>query len=178
MASTSSGAASEPSRRARVISLLAISLAFLLAGCSESASHLEERSVVWPDGKPSAKFSLKPAADHLAALLGKPVQFAPDCVGQAAADMAKALKPGGVLVYSTCSFAPEENECIVHAALHKLGDAVEVTPVDIPVLHQPGLTEWDGKTLNPQLAHSVRVLPDSLVDGFYLARLVKQRSTQ
>ncbi len=53
MASTSSGAASEPSRRARVISLLAISLAFLLAGCSESASHLEERSVVWPDGKPS-----------------------------------------------------------------------------------------------------------------------------
>lgn len=89
-----------------------------------------------------------------------------------------ALKPGGVLVYSTCSFAPEENECIVHAALHKLGDAVEVTPVEIPVLHQPGLTEWDGKTLNPQLAHSVRVLPDSLVDGFYLARLVKQRSTQ
>ena len=89
-----------------------------------------------------------------------------------------ALKPGGVLVYSTCSFAPEENECIVHAALHKLGDAVEVTPVEIPVLHQPGLTEWDGKMLNPQLAHSVRVLPDSLVDGFYLARLVKQRSTQ
>jgi len=89
-----------------------------------------------------------------------------------------ALKPGGVLVYSTCSFAPEENECILHATLRSLGDAVQLEAVRLPVAHQPGLTEWDGKALNPAVAHSVRVLPDALIDGFFLARLVKRQSTR
>jgi len=61
-----------------------------------------------PDGKPSAKFSLKPAADCLAELLGKPVQFAPDCVGPATIAMAKALKPGEVLLLENLRFYPEE----------------------------------------------------------------------
>jgi len=34
-----------------------------------------------PKGKPKPEFSLKPAADHLGNLLGKPVAFAADCVG-------------------------------------------------------------------------------------------------
>ena len=40
------------------------------------ASHLGR-----PKGKPKPEFSLKPVADHLATLLGRPVAFAPDCVG-------------------------------------------------------------------------------------------------
>jgi len=61
-----------------------------------------------PDGKANAKFSLKPAADQLAVLLGKPVQFAPDCIGPATIAMAKALKPGEVLLLENLRFYPEE----------------------------------------------------------------------
>src|SRR6185312_4077727 len=41
------------------------------------ASHLGR-----PKGKPKPEFSLKPVADHLGTLLGRPVAFASDCVGE------------------------------------------------------------------------------------------------
>lgn len=37
----------------------------------------------------------------------------------------KAARPGGIVVYSTCSFAPEENETVVDAVVEKLGVTVE-----------------------------------------------------
>ncbi len=61
-----------------------------------------------PEGKPNAKYSLKPAADRLAVLLGKPVGFAPDCVGAAAKQMAGALQPGQVLLLENLRFHLEE----------------------------------------------------------------------
>src|ERR1043165_58654 len=45
------------------------------------ASHLGP-----PKGKPKPEFSLKPVADHLSTLLGRPVAFASDCIGAPAAD--------------------------------------------------------------------------------------------
>ena len=60
-----------------------------------------------PKGKGyEAEFSLKPVADHLAKLLGKPVAFAADC--QAAAADVAALKPGQVLVLENTRFYKEE----------------------------------------------------------------------
>lgn len=61
-----------------------------------------------PDGKPSPKFSLRPAAKRLSELLGKAVQFAPDCIGQTTVAMVKALKPGDVLLLENLRFYPEE----------------------------------------------------------------------
>lgn len=61
-----------------------------------------------PDGKHKAEFSLKPAAQKLAELLGRPVQFAPDCIGQSTLAMATALKPGEVLLLENLRFYPEE----------------------------------------------------------------------
>jgi phosphoglycerate kinase len=66
------------------------------------ASHLGR-----PKGKPKMEFSLKPVADHLAGLLGRPVAFAPDCVGAAAADVIKA-HPKGVILLENLRFHPEE----------------------------------------------------------------------
>src|SRR5512133_2875916 len=57
------------------------------------ASHLGR-----PKGGPEAKYSLKPVAEYLGKLLGKPVAFAEDCIGPKAEAAAKALKPGEVLV--------------------------------------------------------------------------------
>jgi phosphoglycerate kinase len=60
-----------------------------------------------PKGKGyEAEFSLKPVADHLAQLLGKPVAFAADC--QAAGAEVAALKPGDVLVLENTRFYKEE----------------------------------------------------------------------
>ncbi|MDB6167487.1 MAG: pgk [Verrucomicrobia bacterium] len=61
-----------------------------------------------PDGKRVAKYSLKPAAAELAKVLGRPVAFADDCVGPAAENAAKALKPGEVLLLENLRFHLEE----------------------------------------------------------------------
>src|SRR5215470_7170936 len=52
------------------------------------ASHLGR-----PDGQKVAKLSLKPVADKLAELLGKPVKFLDDCVGAEVEAACAALKP-------------------------------------------------------------------------------------
>jgi phosphoglycerate kinase len=63
-----------------------------------------------PKGGPDPKFSMKPVADHLAKLMGKPVAFVSDCVGPLAEKAASALKPGEVLVLENTRFHPEEEK--------------------------------------------------------------------
>jgi phosphoglycerate kinase len=63
-----------------------------------------------PKGKPNPKMSLKPAAERLSKLLGKPVVFAADCVGPEAEAAAKALKDGEILVLENLRFHPEEEK--------------------------------------------------------------------
>jgi phosphoglycerate kinase len=71
-----------------------------------------------------AEFSLKPASEALAKLLGKPVQMAPDCVGAEVEAMAKALKSGDVLLLENVRFHKEEekNDPAFAAQLAKLGE--------------------------------------------------------
>jgi len=69
------------------------------------ASHLGR-----PKGKPDPKYSLKPAAAKLAELLGKPVEFAADCVGAEAETKSKALSNGGVLLLENVRYHPEEEK--------------------------------------------------------------------
>ena len=61
-----------------------------------------------PKGRVKPEFSLKPAADKLAELLGQPVVFAPGCIGESVSSMADALQPGDVLVLENLRFHPEE----------------------------------------------------------------------
>src|ERR1700722_32681 len=67
------------------------------------ASHLGR-----PKGGPDPKFSLEPVADRLRALLGKPVVFAPDCVGADAEAKSRALANGEVLLLENVRFHREE----------------------------------------------------------------------
>jgi len=69
------------------------------------ASHLGR-----PKGTPVAKYSLKPVADRLAALIGKKIEFAPDCVGDEAARAVNALSPGGTVVLENLRFYAEEEK--------------------------------------------------------------------
>lgn len=62
-----------------------------------------------PAGKPDPAFSLRPVADHLGKLLGKPIAFASDCVGPQADAAVAAIKPGGVLLLENLRFHAEED---------------------------------------------------------------------
>jgi phosphoglycerate kinase len=57
-----------------------------------------------PKGKPVPELSLRPVAEHLAGLLGRPVAFAQDVVGEVAQKAAEALKPGDVLLLENTRF--------------------------------------------------------------------------
>jgi len=90
----------------------------------------------------------------------------------------KCLKPGGVMVYSTCSFSVEENEAIIDFALKRFAGALQVEPIHLPIENtQPGLLCWQNKTFDTQVQNSVRVLPTLVMDGFYLCLIRKLTST-
>ena len=63
-----------------------------------------------PKGGPDPKYTMKPVAEYLGQLMGKPVAFAEDCIGPLAETAAKALQPGGVLVLENTRFHPEEEK--------------------------------------------------------------------
>ncbi|MBD8023990.1 phosphoglycerate kinase [Microbacterium gallinarum] len=61
-----------------------------------------------PDGAPDAKYSLAPVAQRLSELLGKPVAFARDTVGESAHEAVAALEDGDVAVIENLRFNPGE----------------------------------------------------------------------
>jgi phosphoglycerate kinase len=71
-----------------------------------------------------AELSLKPVADRLAELLGKPVKFAPDCIGAEVEAMAAALQPGEVMLLENVRFykAETKNDPNISEQLAKLGE--------------------------------------------------------
>jgi len=77
-----------------------------------------------PKEGPTEKFSLKHIIEHLSGVLGVPVQFAADCIGDEAFAKAGALKPGEVLLLENLRFYKEEEKGDVAFAekLAKLGD--------------------------------------------------------
>ena len=82
----------------------------------------------------------------------------------------RLTKPGGVVVYSTCTYAPEENELVVQEAL---GEAEEfrLEKVCIPGLQEcPGITQWNGKRLNDELSVHRPLLPSYQRHGRFLCR--------
>jgi len=69
------------------------------------ASHLGR-----PKGKPDPKYTLRPVAARLEKLVGKPVQFAADCVGPDAEAKSKALANGEILLLENVRYHPEEEK--------------------------------------------------------------------
>ena len=69
------------------------------------ASHLGR-----PKGQRVEKYSLKPVAEHLSQLLGRPVAFADDCVGEAAESVVASLRDGDVALLENLRFHPEEEK--------------------------------------------------------------------
>ena len=77
-----------------------------------------------PKEGPTNKYSLAHLRAHLSELLGRPVQFADDCVGTSAQEAAARLQPGSVLLLENLRFykAEEEGDPAFAEKLAKLGD--------------------------------------------------------
>jgi NOL1/NOP2/sun family putative RNA methylase len=83
------------------------------------------------------------------------------------------LKPEGTLVYSTCTYAPEENEAVVSDAL--MQGRAELLPISIPFPHAPGLNSWAGERFHPELIKAARFYPHHVNSwGFFIAHLRKR----
>ncbi len=88
-----------------------------------------------------------------------------------------ATKPGGVIVYSTCTLAPEENEKVIDWLLDKERGVVEIEAVGLKMGGlQPGLARWERKEFSPRVRETSRILPSKVLEGFYVAKLRKKRS--
>ena len=82
------------------------------------------------------------------------------------------LRPGGMLVYSTCTYAPEENEAVVHPVVEE--GRAELVPIDVPFPYAPGIEAWDGQRFHPSLKHAARFYPHLVNSwGFFIACLRK-----
>ena len=89
------------------------------------------------------------------------------------AQAVRRCRVGGRIVYSTCTYAPEENEAVVEAVLAMFDDRLRVLPVDLAGFKMsPGLTRWGRRRFAPALADTRRIWPhhnDS--GGFFIALL-------
>ena len=82
----------------------------------------------------------------------------------------QATKPGGTVVYSTCTFAPEENEAVVDHVLET--EDCEVVDFDCPLDSVSGVTEWEGDSYDSSVTNTHRIYPHlNDTGGFYCAKL-------
>lgn len=84
----------------------------------------------------------------------------------------KMLKEKGVLVYSTCSIAPEENEAVVNYLVENYGvkiDNISEYPAE------NGLVEYNGIKFDESLRNCIRFYPHkSYTEGFFVCKIIKE----
>jgi NOL1/NOP2/sun family putative RNA methylase len=80
------------------------------------------------------------------------------------------VKPGGIVVYSTCTINPKENEEVVDYLLRKR--QAEILDWNPPLPWHPGLTEWEGKPYHPSLKLTKRFYTHEVnAVGFFVAKI-------
>jgi tRNA (cytosine49-C5)-methyltransferase len=85
-----------------------------------------------------------------------------------------ALKPGGKLLYSTCSFSPEENESPLQHLLERHGAHLKTIPLTLPFDNiQKPLSRWGKEIYDERIQNGVRILPTDTIDGFFICLLEK-----
>ena len=83
------------------------------------------------------------------------------------------LKPGGVLVYSTCALSPEENESVIDFALRH-DHMSKVLPVKLKAdFLRPALRTWEGCEFDKRVVSARRIYPTQYHEGFFVACLRK-----
>ena len=88
-----------------------------------------------------------------------------------------ALKPGGEIVYSTCTYAPEEDEEVVNFILENFKGEIRAEKISLPVKSRAGISSWNGEDYSENIKYSCRIYPmDNNTEGFFLAKFRKVKS--
>ena len=93
----------------------------------------------------------------------------------------RLCRPGGRIVYATCTYAPEENEAVVNTVLQTAEEgSLRLLPARAAgFVSSPGLTSWQGKTYHPDLELCLRAWPhQNDTGGFFVAVLEKTEATE
>jgi NOL1/NOP2/sun family putative RNA methylase len=80
----------------------------------------------------------------------------------------KVIKPGGLIIYSTCTFAPEENELVINNLL-KMNNNIKI---EAQKYGESGLTKYGDLKLDTSLANTRRFYPHlHNTSGFFIAKI-------
>jgi NOL1/NOP2/sun family putative RNA methylase len=87
----------------------------------------------------------------------------------------RTLRPGGTMVYSTCTIAPEENESVVAYLLGRFPEA-DLMSINIPHFKtHPAITKWKHESYEDRIKKCVRIMPqDNDTAPFFIARIMKR----
>ncbi len=89
-----------------------------------------------------------------------------------------STKPGGTIVYSTCTLSPEENEDVIDWILKKEPGVVSVEEIILPNAPlAPALASWAGKQFHAEITKTARIYPSPTMEGFYVAKLCKLKTS-
>ena len=82
----------------------------------------------------------------------------------------QATRAGGTVVYSTCTFAPEENEAVLDSVLERENCRLADFSCDLET--RPGITEWQGESFDASIQKAKRIYPHlNDTGGFFCAKL-------
>ena len=85
----------------------------------------------------------------------------------------KLLKDNGVMVYSTCTLEPEENEGVIDFLLNKYENA-KIERINLDIKHSSPIMEFENKRYNGQIKDCLRIWPqDNDTEGFFVAKIRK-----
>jgi NOL1/NOP2/sun family putative RNA methylase len=83
------------------------------------------------------------------------------------------LKPGGTMVYSTCTLEPEENEGVVDFLLNKFPE-LKLQKIDLKIKKSPPIEEFEGTEYSSEVKKCLRIWPqDNDTEGFFVAKFRK-----
>lgn len=86
----------------------------------------------------------------------------------------KILKENGILVYSTCSSEPEENEAVISHLLNKYSNAV-IEEIDLNLKRSEPILEFNNIKYNPEVKKCLRLWPqDNNTEGFFVCKIKKR----
>lgn len=84
-----------------------------------------------------------------------------------------ALRPGGRMVYSTCTLEPLENEGVV---THLVQLGAKVLPIDLPIKRENAYLSWDGIEFDKSVVNCLRIHPyTNRTEGFFVTLLEKPK---
>ncbi len=86
----------------------------------------------------------------------------------------KSLKHGGIMVYSTCTLDPLENEEVIDYLLSNTDAKLE--RIDLPVNRTEPIIEFEGKSYDDEVKKCLRIHPqDNNTEGFFIAKILKPK---